>query len=65
MGQLRILRQIYLPAYTSVKLDEDTTIMQQFEDNCIRIAEVFRITTNDIALSQEVMQIIDKLQAET
>jgi hypothetical protein len=58
-GRLRILRQIYLLAHTSAKLDEDTTIMQQFKDNCIRIAEAFRITANDIALSQEVMQIID------
>jgi hypothetical protein len=58
-GRLRILRQIYLLADISVKLDEDTTIMQQFKDNCIRIAEAFRITVNDIAPSQEVMQIID------
>jgi hypothetical protein len=33
--------------------------MQQFKGNCIRIAEAFRITANDTALSQEVMQIID------
>jgi hypothetical protein len=58
-GRLLILRQIYLLAHASVKLDEDTTIMQQFKDNCIKIAEAFRITANDIALSQEVMQIID------
>jgi hypothetical protein len=58
-GRLRILRQIYLLAYISVKLDEDTTIMQQFKDNCIKIAEAFRITANDIAPSQEVMQIIE------
>jgi hypothetical protein len=58
-GRLRILRQIYLLADISVELGEDTTIMQQFKDNCIRIAEAFRITVNDIAPSQEVMQIID------
>ena len=58
-GRLRILRQIYLLADISIELDEDTTIMQQFKDNCIRIAEAFRITVNDIAPPQEVMQIID------
>ena len=58
-GRLLILRQIYLLAGISVKLDEDTTIMQRFKDNCIKIAEAFRITENDIAPSQEVMQIVD------
>jgi hypothetical protein len=58
-GRLHILRQIYLLADISVKLDEDATVMQQFKDNCIMIAEAFRITVNDIAPSQEVMQIID------